>query len=66
MSVVVGCFESALTRPCQSRHLLVRHLIIVAQSEDQLLLGRKGKDGFLKAFLYFIRIEVFVCMESGQ
>ena len=66
MSVVVGCFESTLTRPRQSRHLLVRHLIIVAQAEDQLLLGWKGKDGFLKAFLYFIRIEVFVSMKSGQ
>ena len=45
--VVVGGLECALRRAGKCGHLVVGHLIVVAQAEDELLLGRQAEQSTL-------------------
>ena len=63
---MVGGLECAFGGTREGSHLVVGHLIVVAQTEDKLLLGGKAQDSRLELNLGSIGIEVLVCRESLQ
>ena len=64
--VVVGGLECTFGGSREGSHLVVGHIVIVAQTEDKLLLGRKAQDSPLELLLGSVGIEVLISGESLQ